>query len=268
MVLAGVHTTKPLNDSDERRVFPNTVTLHAGPSLQNDIDALAADVHTLTITSANGFYDDENPAVLRRELHSLVRLNLVDVAFDAITLTTATTPSLQHLRMQNVPDECELELELPRLKTVSIHYLRGECEHAINTMLRSATSLERFDSYKLWVDELHFASNDLREIDLHRSDSLDTLSIWAPRLRVLGLQACYSLDNLTFLTTHPTLASLLPVNHTPPPLEVNTTNANLAREESAPERTRTSSHRARLTHQGMPTESMFAGLQNMGACRR
>ena len=39
------------------------------------------------------------------------------------------------------------------------------------------------------MGELHFASNQLEEVDLHRSDSLETLTLWAPNLRKLGLQA-------------------------------------------------------------------------------
>ena len=57
--------------------------------------------------------------------------------------------------MQNVPNECELRLELPALREVSIHFL-GECDEAVNEMLARATQLERFDSYKLWVRALHF----------------------------------------------------------------------------------------------------------------
>ena len=33
------------------------------------------------------------------------------------------TTALQSLRMQNVPNECELRLELPALREVSIHFL-------------------------------------------------------------------------------------------------------------------------------------------------
>lgn len=101
--------------------------------------------------------------------------------------------------MQNVPDECDMTIELPALREVSIHYL-GDCDDVVNVMLARATRLESFDSYKLWcasrssaflahtptlwlpswdgrpqhllpfasgrVGELHFASNALREVDL------------------------------------------------------------------------------------------------------
>jgi len=217
-------------------------------------------VQTLTITSGSGFYDESlNAITLERHLPELRELQLVDVSFAKIVLNSALTPSVQSLRMQNVPDECDLTIELPNLKSVSIHFL-GDCDEVINTMLEHATSLERFDSYKLWVGELHFASNELVEVDLHRSDSLETLTLYAPNLRRLGLQACYGLNRLTFRTSHPTLSSGLPANGTPPPLEVNTTNANLGRHARRALLEHPSVVQSRRRHEGMPTEAMFAGM--------
>ena len=46
-----------------------------------------------------------------------------------------------------------------------------------------------FESYKLWSnDELTFASNFLRAIDLKRADNLHELTLWAPRLDQLCLE--------------------------------------------------------------------------------
>ncbi len=150
---------------------------------------------------------------LEKYLPELQELQLIDVSFEKIILIAALTPMLRHLKLQNVPDQYDLTLELSELRTVSIRFL-DDCDEVINTMLRSATRLEKFDPYKLWVDELHFASNNLISVDLHRSERLRTLTLWSPNLSSLGLQACYGLDNLTFLRTHPTLVSLLPHSHT------------------------------------------------------
>jgi hypothetical protein len=259
---AGVHTTQPLPASDKRRVSPHTIALTAGPRLQAEIDALPADVVTLTISSGSGFYDEGLSASLERHLPDLTELQLVDVAFERVVLSAALTPSLRHLRMQNVPDDCELTLELPELRSVSIHFLRG-ADEVVNEMLARATRLEKFDSYKLWVDELHLASNELVEVDLHRSDSLDTLTLYAPNLRKLGLQACYGLETLTFRASHPTLSAQLPPGHTPPPLEVNTTNANLGAAARRALRSHPHVVKSRTRHQGMPTEAMFAGMGGM-----
>jgi len=259
----GGHTTAPLPSTDRRRVQKQTVALTSGPNLQTEIDALKADTVTLTITSGNGFYDDDAGGLtLEKHLPALAELQLVDVAFSKIVLNEALTPSLTSLRMQNVPDEADLTLELPKLKSCSIHFL-GECDEEVNKMLRLATTLETFDSYKLWVGELHFASNDLTSVDLHRSDALDTLTLYAPYLESLGLQACYGLETLTFRKTHPTLSALLPAGHVPPPLSVNTTNANLSRQAKMALRNHGNVVPSRSRHQGMPTESLFASMGGM-----
>ena len=53
----------------------------------------------------------------------ITRAQLVDVAFTRIVLNDALTPSLRSLRMQNVPDECALTLEL---RSTSVAHLRAE----------------------------------------------------------------------------------------------------------------------------------------------
>lgn len=141
---------------------------------------------TLTITSKGG-YDDSLRVALEQHLPELQEVQLVDVSFSKITLDAERTPNLRSVRLQNVPDDCELSLLLPDLRSFSIYYWNGDCR-IINRMLQTATQLESFDSYKLWVDELHFASNALADINLHRSDALDTLTIWAPNLTRLGVQ--------------------------------------------------------------------------------
>eukprot|EP00288_Rhodomonas_lens_P007864 CAMPEP_0177723678 /NCGR_PEP_ID=MMETSP0484_2-20121128/18335_1 /TAXON_ID=354590 /ORGANISM="Rhodomonas lens, Strain RHODO" /LENGTH=272 /DNA_ID=CAMNT_0019236119 /DNA_START=420 /DNA_END=1234 /DNA_ORIENTATION=- len=222
---SGNHTTLPLAATDKRRCFPNTVALQVGPRLQEEIEA--APEGREGADDPNGGYDDSLRVVLDQRLPALEELQLVDVSFCKICLTEATTPKLQSVRLQNVPDACELKLSLPELRSFSIHYWNGD-SGIINSMLQAATHIESFDSYKLWVDELHFASNALTDIDLHSSDSLDTLSIWAPNLARLGVQACYGLNNIRFLDTHP-LAAALPPDHTPPRIQVNAANACLGR---------------------------------------
>jgi hypothetical protein len=92
--------------------------------------------------------------------------------------------------------------------------------------MKAGTLLILGSRYKLWVDRLNFASNELTSIDLHRSDSLEWLTLWAPNLRSLGLQACYGLDHIAFLETHP-FAARLPSGHAGPLLQVSTLNSNL-----------------------------------------
>ena len=95
------------------------------------------------------------------------------------------------------------------LRDVSLHYwMPPNKPHVVENMLETATKLESFESYKLCSNRvLSFASPVLTKIDLHRSDTLEFVSIWAPRLTSLRLEAC-SMDDIEFLATHPLAASL------------------------------------------------------------
>ena len=62
-------------------------------------------------------------------------------------------------------------------------------------MLQRAPKLKSLRCYKLWISSLSLASNELEVLDLHRSDSLGTLTLWAPNLRHLGLQGCFNVSN-------------------------------------------------------------------------
>ncbi|KAL3910398.1 MAG: hypothetical protein SGPRY_009072 [Prymnesium sp.] len=256
----GEHTIQPLPDDDHRRVLSDAVSLVESPNLQAEIDAIPSDTRTLTITS-RGVYDDTRSFVLAKALPALEMLQLVDVSWSTITLTPELTPNITSLRLQSVPEDCDLEIDLPKLQVVTIHFWHG-VETPIYRMLDVATELEAFDSYKLWVDSLAFASNKLHTIDLHRSDSLRSLSMWAPNLRHLGLQACYGLDRLHFLKTHP-LAALLPADHVTPTLEVNTVNASLSASATRALNAHPKVKQATSSHSGMPTESIFANMGMM-----
>ena len=59
-----------------------------------------------------------------------------------------TAPRLRTLRMSNVPEDCDLRLDLPSLEDVTIMYYNGS-DAPINRMLKAATRLRSFDSYKL-----------------------------------------------------------------------------------------------------------------------
>lgn len=184
----GRHSAGPLPAGDKRRVFRNAVTLTAGANLQRQIDELPADTEILNIVST-GTFDDKNRVALARPLPNLTELHLVDVAFSRVVLTAETTPKLHTLQMQNVPESCELEVVLPELRDVTVHYWGGDAG-VMERMLQAATKLEEFDSYKLWSNnELTFASAALRSINLHRADTLGSLTVWAPNLVNLNLQA-------------------------------------------------------------------------------
>ena len=67
-------------------------------------------------------------------------MHLFDVCFTKIVLSAAPIPSMRHLRIENVPDECDLTLEISRLMKCSIHFL-SRCDDVIKSMLDHASSL-------------------------------------------------------------------------------------------------------------------------------
>lgn len=205
----GPHTTQPLKDNDQRRVHDGSLLLYAGSTLQqqiNDIPNTMPNVRFLVIQSRGG-YDDSSILSLEVAMPKLLSLKLIDVAFAKVILNHNLTPMVEELFMQNIPDECHLTVELPKLKSFSMHYYApDENDMWIHDMLMTATNLVTFDSYKLGVyPELNFAGNDLQTIRLHRADCLESVSIYAPRLKELILQACYDLTEggITILDTHP-----------------------------------------------------------------
>ena len=78
-------------------------------------------------------------------------------------------------------------------------------------------------------DGLKFAGNSLRVINLHRSDCLRKISVWAPNLEHLGLQACYDLECINLQRAHPVLGRDLPKWHRPTHFTVNTRYSDEAR---------------------------------------
>jgi len=226
----GMHIIKPLPESDQRRIHHSSLMLYSGPDLQeqiNNIPAAMSDVEFLVIKSA-GCYNESSKPSLEISMPKLKSLKLIDVAFSKITLNAELTPSVEELFMQNIPDECELTVELLELKSLCIYYYGPvDNEKWFHDMLGTAKKLRTFDSYKLRISpKISFAGNDLESIRLGRAECLCDLSIYAPNLQNLSLQGCFDLADggVTFLNSHP--------NFTRPPGKgstfiVDTTNACL-----------------------------------------
>ena len=145
-------------------------------------------------------------------------------------LTADLVPKLANLELRNIPENCKFHVIVPTLKNIWIHHYGGAHIHGkINDMLAAATELETFETYKLWVhQELRFAGNHLKKIDLHRSDGMPGISFWAPNLEKLRLQGCFQIRNIEILKSHP-LAEKLPKGHELTTFRVNTLNANIGR---------------------------------------
>lgn len=220
------HTIKTV--TDERRVRNDLLVLYAGANLQREIDSIPAknrDIKVLVIWSTGG-YDDLNKAELTISMPQLETLKLIDVYFTKIKLD-ARTPNITELYMQNVPDECDFTILLPKLRSFTMNYYGpSEDEWWIHNMLANARELKVFDSYKLLVGpELRLAGNHLESIRLHRAECLESLTLYVPHLRNLSLQATY-LARITILDSSPGFET--PMTMTP--FRVDTVNTCFSQE--------------------------------------
>jgi len=129
----GLHTLKLLPESDERRVRAGVLELEAGDELQYELDDMpnsaGPKLHTLSVVSA-GCYDDNasfrlctGPHFKNVSFPQLKTVHLIDVCFNQIRLNVEVTPNITELKMQNVPAECSLDVILPKLEHLSVHYL-------------------------------------------------------------------------------------------------------------------------------------------------
>eukprot|EP00038_Savillea_parva_P012791 m.206983 g.206983 ORF g.206983 m.206983 type:complete len:381 (-) comp23533_c0_seq1:138-1280(-) len=262
----GPHTLKKLAKGDHRRRRDDVAEVTATANMQAVIDALPQSMPNLKVLSVrpSSLYDDTLSASLRHSLSNLVEVRIIDVALDTIHLTEELTPKVKTVELQNVPESCDLQIRLPLLKTVAIRYWTGSAA-VVNVMLEHATRLVEFTSYKLWVWEpITFASNALRVVDIHRSDSLQGITIWAPNLEHLGLQGCFALEDITFLDDHP-LAKDLPAGRKPSVFTVNTANAVLGPNAISVLDTCPRVRRSGVSHDCMPNEEMFAQMASGGA---
>jgi hypothetical protein len=129
-----------------------------------------------------------------------------------VTLTNALTPKMRKIWMQNpnALDDPDFVMECPELRECSLYYWGlGDYECWVQRLLDHATKLERFDSYKLRVERLKFASNHLESIRLHRAELWSRIDLWAPRLTNLDVQSAYDLEEIHFLRDHHHSSALL-----------------------------------------------------------
>lgn len=225
----GPHTIKDLDaKGDDRRIFADLAVITGSPTEMNErIRALDGN-QDIKVLKLQGDCDG-NDVILDISLPNLKEVQFHDVGMERIVLNQELTPNVEKIWMQNPSqsDEPDFTILCPKLKECSIYYWGpGDFEWVLN-MLETATLLETFDSYKLRVDYLKFASNHLRSIRLHRAELLGRIDLWAPRLTNLNLQAAYDLQEVHFLKDH-ALKKDLPENFRfSSALNVDSTNAIL-----------------------------------------
>ena len=210
----GDHTIEPMKRTDKRRVKNGLVVIRKDADMQAKINNLDGNEEvTILRICSDGLFSNDYSASLKISLPSLIEVQLEDVEMAKIHLTPELTPNVERISMQNPSQSKEPDFIIicPKLKYFSCHHLDG-CGDWVRNMLQHATILETFDSYKLWIGHITFASNKLKTIRLHRADNLSRLTVYAPRLTMLNLQSAYSLSTVSFLESHPTLSKSLPKN--------------------------------------------------------
>eukprot|EP00873_Tetraselmis_striata_P035754 jgi/Tetstr1/456018/TSEL_042794.t2 len=95
----------------------------------------------MLVVKSDGSYDDSVLFTLRAALPQLEEVQLIDVAFGAVHLITEFIPKVKKLQMQNILDECELDVRLPELENLTVHYFGGNGD-AVQSMLDAATKLQ------------------------------------------------------------------------------------------------------------------------------
>ena len=195
----GHHTTKPIPVNDLRRVS-NDVVVITGDDMQSQIDALDDKVRILKF-HGGGLCNDEAQPKLTRSLPNLEELQVHSVAMNELKLTKENCPKLHTVYFENVTQEEEpnFTLLLPELRHFTIYYYGPADFMWLYHMSCAARKLESFDSYKLRVDALYFASNDLKSIRLNRAELLTELKLFTPNLVSLDITSCHDLEYIDFV---------------------------------------------------------------------
>jgi len=223
---------EPLPESDLRRNFSNSVMVISGVAneIQTKVNDLDGNSEVKVLKLIGDIRDHEERMInLIICLPSLDELILEDVHMGCMVLDQTSTPKLRKIWMQNPNDSGRQNytIQCPNLEEFSIfHWGAGDWKW-LQDMLDTATKLKKFDSYKLRVGYLKFASNHLESICLHRAELLQCVDIWAPRLTNFSVQAAYDLSQVHFLKIH-ALKAELPSDFTfDEELSVNAENVNL-----------------------------------------
>ncbi|KAJ3057216.1 hypothetical protein HK097_010576 [Rhizophlyctis rosea] len=156
-------------------------------------------------------------------LHNFTFPNLRQLTVSNVNLCTAEFlrgqyPILQSLYLEY--GRCgSIELDLPHLR--KLHFNKWTFTADVDTFgpsLSCSPRLEQLDCYKLWGLG-NTSRSQLKHtlvlpactsLDFHRSDDLEHLQIYAPKLRSLNLQACFSIRSVQILDRKPTGFGHLP----------------------------------------------------------
>ena len=161
-------------------------------------------------------YDDNLPWISFRDdtvrFPVLKSIDLTCQGLASVEFSKERTPLLEHL---NIDQPCNgpysggllLNFDLPELKHFALDHVTVDSEGCeLSRSLSRSPKLESFFGYKVWGlgvgrrKHAHFlVLPSCETLSLYRSDDLDHLILYAPRLKDLNLQACYSIESVRII---------------------------------------------------------------------
>merc|ERR1719244_1866798 len=157
-------------------------------------------------------YNEEAPVIDMEKVSFpiLKSLSMICQPIKSIHFTKKNTPILSSLDIESTLVKVEkFHLDLPELTYMGVQFVTVCDPRGFGKSLSRSPKLESFMAYKLWG--LHVPKSkahvlvlpNCQTLDLYRSDDLNYLQIWAPKLEELDLQAVYSITEVKILDCKP-----------------------------------------------------------------
>ncbi len=172
-------------------------------------------------------YDEDEKAdvgsvLSKLKFPSLESLSLSCCMAKELRLWDSEYPSLLKLELSNMIGQVDFDLNLPKLNRFFAEHTHVADGEMFAKSWSRCVSLESIGCYKLWGLSSGFIMASLPNctaLGLHRSDDLQQLLIYAPKLEELNLQACYGLDTFKIIDTPITPEQVMSVHAFSVPLQ-------------------------------------------------
>lgn len=115
-------------------------------------------------------------------------------------------PVLEELNIEEpfAANQETFHLDLPNLQHVFCRSFDVVDMSDFGPSLSRCPKLKTFRSYKLWgLKKPTLVLPNLIALDIHRSDDLKGLKIWAPKVKTLNLRGCFKISEVDLLTEKP-----------------------------------------------------------------
>ena len=136
---------------------------------------------------------------------ALTSLELGSQGLVSIKFSKERTPLLAHLSIERPCNRAvsEFDLDLPELETLHLEFVTVYDASNFGASLSRSPKLDQFTGYKVWGLGVGHRSRAHRlilasctQLKFRRSDDIDHLVLWAPRLQSLNLQAAYAIESV------------------------------------------------------------------------